>query len=68
VRSVAADEYVCEARSVEPVGQVIRAQTNGPEIDPALWARLGALAQRTYVPASKRSRERGAGAQIDDND
>lgn len=68
VRSVAAEEYVCEARSVEPMGEAIQPHTNGLEIDPALWARIGAFAQRTYVPASAQSRERGAGANLDDND
>jgi hypothetical protein len=68
VRSVAAEEYVCEANSVDPVGEVNRPHTNGTEIDPALWARIGAFAQRTYVPASELSRERGAGANLDDND
>lgn len=68
VRSVAAEEYVCEAHSVEPMGEAIQPHTNGPEIDPALWSRIGAFAQRTYVPASAQSRERGAGANLDDND
>jgi len=68
VRAVAADELVCEARSVELNGDVIRGETNGTELDPALWARLGDFAQRTYVPASDRSRQQGAGAGLDDND
>ncbi len=38
------------------------------ELDTALWARLAAFAQRTYVPASEVSRVRGAGATGSDND
>jgi hypothetical protein len=68
VRAMAAEQYVCEARSVEPLGAVIEPETDGTDIDPALWARLAAFAQRTYVPASEQSRELGAGAGLDDND
>jgi len=68
VRAVAADEMVCERRSAPPVGDVVQAETSGVPIDPALWSRLDAYAQRTYVPASDASRQRGAGAEVDDND
>jgi hypothetical protein len=40
----------------------------GREVDDALWARLGVLAARTYVPASEASRIEGAGAGVSDND
>jgi hypothetical protein len=36
-------------------------------VDEAAWRELGALAARTYVPASARSRSRGAGAEVDDS-
>ena len=38
------------------------------EVSPDDWAVLKGLAQRTYVPATKESRLRGAGAGLDDND
>ena len=41
---------------------------DGVEIDPDVWSKLGALAARTYVPASRRSRLSGAGAATDDNE
>jgi len=66
--AVAADELVCEPRSQLPPGAVISASTGGIAVDPAPLARLGAYAHRTYVPASEASRERGAGAGLDDND
>jgi hypothetical protein len=40
----------------------------GAEVDPAIWERLTALAQRTYVPESDTSRQQGAGAGLLDND
>ncbi len=41
---------------------------NGVEVDPGVWSKLDALAARTYVPASRRSRLSGAGAATDDNE
>jgi len=47
----------------------IRAATaNGVEVEPGLWARVQALAAKTYVTASETSRESGAGAGNIDND
>ena len=37
-------------------------------VDPAVWSRLGALAHKSYVPASEASRLAGAGAGLTDND
>jgi hypothetical protein len=51
-----------------PVSQVRAASTDGIETDPESWARLVAYVQRTYVPASERSRREGAGAGLIDND
>lgn len=36
--------------------------------DPGSWDRLAALAHRTYAPATRESRLRGAGAGLSDND
>jgi len=66
VSAVVADEMVCVSRPEPPVGDVVRAETNGTKIDPALWARFVAYAHRTHVPASDAPRERGAG--LDDNE
>jgi hypothetical protein len=49
-----------DARPSEPVP--------GVEIDDALWARVKALAAKSYVPATEQSRARGAGAGEIDND
>jgi len=41
----------------------------GPfEVNDALWARLGALAEKTFVPETDASRAGGAGAGLTDND
>ena len=40
----------------------------GYDVDERLWALLGALESRTYVPASELSRQEGAGAGLVDND
>lgn len=37
-------------------------------VDPEIWARLDAFAQRTFAPATKASRLLGAGAGLSDND
>ncbi len=37
-------------------------------VAPDIWARLDALAQRTYAPATDASRQLGAGAGVSDND
>jgi hypothetical protein len=66
--AVAADELICELRPEALSGGVVAAEVAGLAVDPALWARLTAYAHRTYVPASDASRERGAGAGLDDND
>ena len=66
--AVAADELVCDTRSQLPSGGAVAAGTGGIKVDPVPLARLGAYAHRTYVPASEASRERGAGAGLDDND
>ncbi len=44
-----------------------RSIRTGVEVDADAWRRLSALAARTYVPASERSRARGAGAEVDDS-
>jgi hypothetical protein len=48
--------------------KVIAGSTRGLETDPQAWERLVAYGQRTYVPASERSRREGAGAGLIDND
>jgi hypothetical protein len=44
------------------------ASTHGIETHAPSWARLTSYVQRTYVPASERSRREGAGAGLIDND
>ena len=41
---------------------------DGVEVDPAEWAAVQALADRMLVPATRHSRERGAGAGLIDTD
>lgn len=48
--------------------QAQAASTHGIETDAPSWARLAGYVQRTYVPASERSRREGAGAGLIDND
>ncbi len=45
-----------------------RALAGGVGVDAALWSGIQALAARTLVPATTRSRERGAGAGLNDTD
>lgn len=57
----------------ESSGGTLELRGSGPAlgrrvVEPAVWARLDALAQRTYVPESEQSRESGAGAGNIDND
>jgi hypothetical protein len=64
--------------SPEPVTLVCRraasghAQLSQPamrgHVNASAWARLGALAHRTYAPATEESRLLGAGAGVSDND
>ena len=42
--------------------------TDGIELDPAAWSRLEGLAARSLVPATRISRETGAGAGLVDSD
>ena len=63
-----ADRLTCDLRSPTLSGDVVTADLGGVRVDPALWARLGVYAHRIYVPASEASRERGAGAGLNDND
>jgi hypothetical protein len=51
-----------------PVPQARTASTHGIATDPQSWARISSYVQRTYVPASERSRREGAGAGLIDND
>jgi hypothetical protein len=48
--------------------QVKAASPDGIETDPESWQQIAAYVQRTYVPASERSRREGAGAGLIDND
>ena len=41
---------------------------NPLNIDPKIWQKLLAQAQKTYVPSSEKSRKSGAGAGLTDND
>jgi hypothetical protein len=64
-----AHEIRCGVASGWPVESQVRpASTHGIATDPESWARLAAYVQRTYVPASERSRREGAGAGLIDND
>jgi hypothetical protein len=64
-----APEIRCGVVSGRPVESQVRpASTHGIATDPGSWARLAAYVQRTYVPASERSRREGAGAGLIDND
>lgn len=44
------------------------AGTEATTVDAGVWSQLGALAHRTYAPASEASRIAGAGAGLTDND
>jgi len=59
-------------RTRHPAGEaVVGARTpslGGRRVDEAVWRLLADLEKRTYVPASVRSREMGAGAGTSDND
>jgi hypothetical protein len=48
--------------------QAQAASTDGIETDAPSWAVIASYVQRTYVPASERSRREGAGAGLIDND
>jgi hypothetical protein len=52
----------------QAVSQAKPASTRGIKTDPQSWQRIAAFVQRTYVPASERSRREGAGAGLIDND
>lgn len=56
---------IADRASISPVKA---ASTHGIETDASSWARLASYGQRTYVPASERSRREGAGAGLIDND
>jgi hypothetical protein len=66
-RAVVLIEY--RARSGDSGTRALRNPRPGERmVDDAAWARLSVLEARTYVPASTRSRESGAGAGLIDND
>lgn len=43
-------------------------QSGGVSVDPIIWSEIETVAARTYVPASEKSRLRGAGAGVSDID
>ncbi len=51
-------------------GGAVAAQTDagGVRVNEALWPQISALAAKTYVPSSSISRNKGAGAIVDDNE
>jgi Protein of unknown function (DUF3726) len=55
-------------RAEPSTGVAHTARPGGRAVDPVLWQRLGVFEAKTYVPASTRSRETGAGAGTSDND
>lgn len=63
-----ATDLRCDAASCESAPVSRHRRMTAGRIDPSGWSRLSAYAQRTYVPATERSRREGAGAGMIDND
>jgi hypothetical protein len=58
----------CDAEEAGAAGTPIPGRMTAAPIGADGWSRLSAYVQRTYVPASERSRREGAGAGLIDND